>query len=90
MPRAVKSALRLWMLMDADPTVGRQEKPTRPTLMTPLETLKAISYAAAPIANVTLAYNAVNQLTNMLDAVGTTAFSYTGDGLLQARASVDK
>jgi RHS repeat-associated protein len=41
--------------------------------------LKSIVY---PQQTISYAYNALNQLTNMVDAVGTTAFSYTPAGRL--------
>ena len=43
--------------------------------------LKAINYS---LSTINYFYNALNQLTNMVDAVGTTAFSYTPAGRLQS------
>jgi RHS repeat-associated protein len=43
--------------------------------------LKTITY---PQASISYAFDALNRLTNMVDAVGTTAFSYTPAGQLQS------
>ena len=43
--------------------------------------LKAINYSSSSIS---FAFDALNRLTNMVDAVGTTAFSYTPAGRLQS------
>src|SRR5262249_48117223 len=47
-----------------------------------LGNVKSVSYSNAPAGNLSFGYDAVNQLTNMADAVGTTRFTYTAGGLL--------
>jgi RHS repeat-associated protein len=48
-----------------------------------LGNLKSITYPSSGNPSIQFAYDALNQLTNMVDATGTTAFSYTRTGELQ-------